>query len=302
MIASSAIERARAVPIEEEIARRGIKLRGTVERAGPCPRCGGRDRFAANVRKQVFNCRQCGAKGNVISLVQWLDNCTFTEAIETLAGESTERPPIKPQERVADPDEYERRQAARAQWLWLQRCPIAGSPAERYLRERRYAGPPPATLGFMPPSKPEHHPAMIAAFGIPDEPEPGIIGAPRGVSAMHLTLLKPDGSGKADVDKTKLIIGRPLDRPIVLAPPNDLLGLAICEGIEDALSVYEATGLGAWAAGSAGFMPALADAVPPYIECVTIFAHNDQSGHHGATELAAMLVARGIEVLIEGLS
>ena len=227
MVSTSAIERARAVPIETEIVRRGIKLRGTVDRAGPCPRCGGRDRFAANVRKQVFNCRQCGAKGNVISLVQWLDNCTFTEAIETLAGagESTERPPIKPQERVADPDEYERRQAAMAQWLWLQRCPIAGSPAERYLREvRRYTGPLPATLGLLPPSKPEHHPAMNAAFGIPDEPKPGIVGEPSGVSAVHLTLLRPDGSGKADISPNKLIIGRPLNRPIVLAPPNDLLG------------------------------------------------------------------------------
>ena len=92
MIASSALERARSIPIEDEVSRRGVKLRGTVERAGPCPRCGGRDRFGVNVRKQVFNCRQCGAKGNVISLVKWLDDCTFAEAIETLAGESTERP------------------------------------------------------------------------------------------------------------------------------------------------------------------------------------------------------------------
>ena len=195
----------------------------------------------------------------------------------------------------------ERQQAAKARWLWRQRCPIAGSPAERYLRERRYAGPPPATLAYLP-ARGEHLHAMIAAFALCDEPEPGIVGEPRAVNAVHLTLLKPDGSGKADTKPNKLIVGRPLSRPIVLAPPNDLLGLAICEGIEDALSVYEATGLGAWAAGSAGFMPALADAVPPYIECVTIFAHNDQSGHHGATELAAMLVARGIEVLIEGLS
>jgi phage/plasmid primase-like uncharacterized protein len=128
MIASSALERARSIPIEDEVSRRGVKLRGTVERAGPCPRCGGRDRFGVNVRKQVFNCRQCGAKGNVISLVKWLDDCTFAEAIETLAGESTERPQIKPQERVADPDKYERQQAAKARWLWRQRCPIAGSP------------------------------------------------------------------------------------------------------------------------------------------------------------------------------
>jgi hypothetical protein len=42
-----------------------------------------------------------------------------------------------------------------------------------------------------------------------------------------------------------------LASPIVLAPPNDLLGSSITEGIEDALTMHEATGLGTWAAGSA---------------------------------------------------
>ncbi len=43
--------------------------------------------------------------------------------------------------------------------------------------------------------------------------------------------------------------------PIVVAPVNDRLGLAIAEGIEDGLSVFVETGLGVWAAGSAGNMP-----------------------------------------------
>ena len=65
-------------------------------------------------------------------------------------------------------------------------------------------------------------------------------------------------------------LGLPRGAPIVLAPVNDGLGLAITEGIEDGLSVYAATGLGVWAAGSAPLMPALADAVPNYVQCVTI--------------------------------
>ncbi len=36
------IERARAVRIESEIERRGIKLRGRIERVGPGPVCGWR--------------------------------------------------------------------------------------------------------------------------------------------------------------------------------------------------------------------------------------------------------------------
>jgi hypothetical protein len=33
--------KARAVRIEDEVARRGIKLRGKIDRVGACPRCGG---------------------------------------------------------------------------------------------------------------------------------------------------------------------------------------------------------------------------------------------------------------------
>jgi aldose sugar dehydrogenase len=69
--------------------------------------------------------------------------------------------------------------------------------------------------------------------------------------------------------------------PIGIAPPNDDLGLAITEGIEDALSVQQAIGLGVWAAGSAGRMPALADKVPDYVEIVNA----DDAGRRGAHAL-----------------
>ena len=114
--------------------------------------------------------------------------------------------------------------------------------------------------------------------------------------------LQPDGSDKADVEHPKLIIGQgSAGFPICLAPPNDLLGLAITEGVEDALSVHQATGLGAWAAGSAGRMPALAAHVPAYVDCVTIAAHSDPDGEKGALDLAAALEVRGVEVNIQGL-
>jgi putative DNA primase/helicase len=135
---------------------------------------------------------------------------------------------------------------------------------------------------------------MIAAFALVDESEPGVLGKPRDVESVHLTLLAADGSGKAEVEKPKLIIGSPGGRPIVIAPPNDLLGLAICEGIEDALTAHAATGLGAWAAGSGGFMPKLADAIPDYITAVTIYAHADKAGQNGARQLATRLRARPV--------
>jgi len=138
---------------------------------------------------------------------------------------------------------------------------------------------------------------MIAAFGGASEPEPSIVCISNdAVTGVHLTRLAPDGSQKAGTETDKMMIGTPLGSPIVLAVPGDLGGLVIAEGIEDALSVHEATGLGAWAAGAASFMPALAAAVPGWIECVTILVDDDSAGRTNADALAEQLESRGFLV------
>jgi len=205
-------------------------------------------------------------------------------------------------------DEYERQQHHKAEWLWSQRQPITGTIAEKYPRARNITCELPATLAFLPARKPEYHPALISAFALVDEPEPGVVGTPHNVDAVHLTLLKPDGSGKAEVERPKLIVGRPLGRPLVLAPVNDLLALAITEGIEDALSIHQATGLGAWAAGSASMMPSLADSVPDSIRCISIFVDANEAGRRHSHELAVRLrqrkpreSERAVEVILREL-
>jgi len=299
MIAPHIIERARSIRIEDEVAKRGIKLKGGIDQRGPCPVCGGTDRFSINLGKQCFNCRGCGIGGDVIAMVQHIDGCTFAESVEILTGDD-----LRPQSALSankqTSNTYEADQHRKAAWLWSQRKPITGSIAERYLRSRCITCLP-ATLGFLPSLKPEHHPTLIAAFAVVDEPEPGVCGKPQNVSAVHLTLLKADGGGKAEVEPNKIIIGSPRGLPIILAPPNDLMGLAITEGIEDALTAHQATGLGVWAAGSAGFMPKLAGAVPNFIAAVTIFGHPDEAGQDGARRLAVALRKRGVEVTVEGL-
>jgi phage/plasmid primase-like uncharacterized protein len=296
MIAADVIARARTVPLDRVIRQRGIKLhKEGAELVGPCPKCAGHDRFAVHLRKQVWNCRQCGGKGaGAISLVMFIDGCDFRTAIETLAGEAVPTPvPSKNVSRLDDAA-----QARKAKWLWSRREPISDSPAETYLRAARgLRGPFPAALGYLPPSKPEHRPALIAAAGMASEHEPGVVAiADDAVKAVHLILLKADGSGKADVEPNKLSVGPIKGAPIMLAPMNDLLGLAIAEGIEDALAIHEATGLGAWAAGSAPMLPALADAVPDYTDCVSILVDDDDAGHRHAGTLAARLRTRGLHV------
>jgi hypothetical protein len=265
-----------------------------------CPLCGPLRRSARNQRKRVmriwrtepgfatYHCARCGEQG----FARDRDNQT------------TARDPTRLAQARAETAERERAHKAKRQrlalWLWQHRRPIAGSIAETYLREARgYGGPLPATLGFLPP-RGDHHPAMIAAFGLALEVEPGMLTiADDAVRGIHLTRLRPDGSGKAvfdDPEQTaKIMIGLSMGSPIVLAPPNDLLGIAITEGIEDGLSLHQDTGLGVWVAGAASRMPALADVLPAYFECTTIVADDDPDGRRFAAELAARIGGRGME-------
>jgi hypothetical protein len=196
---------------------------------------------------------------------------------------------------------YTARQLSKAHFLWRSSVEVAGTIVERYLRvSRGYTGMVPPTLRFLPARKVEHHPAMIAMFGVVPETEPGALGplSTSLIKGVHLTLLQPDGLRKAETKPNKIIVGRSTGTPIVLAPPNDLLGLIVTEGIEDALSMHEATGLGAWAAGAAGRMPALAPALPAYLDTITVVADADCAGRKNTHALATALQRRGIGVEI----
>ena len=252
----------------------------------PCPACGPCRRSAANrIRTvmriwtrgdgtQAFNCIRCGAKGSLKS--------------DAWTGPSSRL--------TATTDEQ--RRITLAQRLWRTSAPLSQTSAETYLRQaRRYQGPLPATLRYLPASG-KHPRALIAAFGLTTETPDGESVAPDTPPAVHLTRLAPDGLSRFG----KIMIGLVSGHPIVLAPVNDGLGLVITEGIEDALSLHEATGLGAWAAGSAIHMTKLADAIPGYVTCVTLAQDDDDAGRTAASTLGAALVARGVEVRVLSLA
>jgi hypothetical protein len=295
MIAADLIRQAAAVPIEDEIARRGVRLSGRIDRAGPCPVCGGVDRFSINVRKQCWNCRGCGVGGDVIAMVQHLDGCTFAAAVATLTGSSARPQAAAPAPAKSETaDDYERCQRRKAAWLWSQRQSPIGTMAERYLREARgYVGPIPPTIGFLPPHN-GHGPAMIAAYAMPveiEDGEPDQLGEPTSVAAVHLTRLLPDGSDREPGNDAKITIARPMGLAIVLSSIADGLSLFVTEGIEDALS-HAAAGYAAWAAGSSPLMPAMAASIPDYVTCVLIEQHPGAEQH--TTRLAELLRARPV--------
>ena len=93
---SAWIAKARSVPIERELERRGflntLRRKGK-ELVGPCPKkCGcDDDGFSVNPKEQVWNCRGCNKGGDVVELVRHLDGSTFPEALTTLAGEKPKK-------------------------------------------------------------------------------------------------------------------------------------------------------------------------------------------------------------------
>jgi hypothetical protein len=186
--------------------------------------------------------------------------------------------------------------------LWQRSQAIGGTLAERYLREARKItdGELPPTLRFVPASA-KYPPTLVAAFGLPDEPEPGVLRIePTAIRGVHTTWLRSDGSGKADVggESAKKRIGKGPLPPIVLAPVTDGLGLTITEGIEDALTIHMLRDTGVWAAGSALQLPGLAEHVPAYVACITVYIDADPAGERYGRALVWRLRAKGFEVII----
>jgi Toprim domain len=277
--------------------------RGQAVADAPCPLCSSGCKTTSNrIRKvlriynkgdgfSTFKCQRCGASGYAHAANNGpasRKSSAYDEAVDVIAAFKT--PPIAAVKQQPDQDKLRR-----ARWIFRQSLPARGTIAEIYLRTRR-CWVDSENIRFLP-ARNGYDPALIVPFGIPTEPEPGLLDiAAAHVHGVQLIKLKADGSGKADVEPKKMTLGQCVGWPIVLAAPNDLLALVIAEGIEDALTAHVATGCGAWASGGAGRLPALADKVPRFIEHVAIMTDDDRVGRAGANKLGTLLQRRGIDV------
>jgi hypothetical protein len=284
MIPSDLIERASAVRIEDETERRGINLIGGIDRCGPCPLCGGKDRFSVNTRKQVFLCRQCGAKGNVIAFVRFIDGCGFREAVECLTGErapAPSSPAPAATDAPRDGDDRDARALISAKTTVLGMGRLLGSPGETYFRDVRRIdteaisdvleridaiGWHPAVY-FNEPGHALHGRKLGCIIGVMTDP---VTGEPTG--AIGRTYVAPDG--------TKLGKAKTLGSPagiIRLSEDADVLGrLHIAEGLETALAGMSKGLRPMWATGSTAIMakfPVLSG-----IKALTIIADHDANG------------------------
>ncbi len=100
---------AKAIPMTELVDRLGIAgfkpMSG--ELIGPCPLCGGRDRFGINLRSNAFLCRKCDLRGgDQVALAMGVLGLDFKGALQWLCGD---------QPAQLDPAEIARRQKRAAE-------------------------------------------------------------------------------------------------------------------------------------------------------------------------------------------
>ena len=73
--------------IVDKLGLAGLRPAGQ-ELVGPCPVCGGNDRFAINTRTHLSNCRKCGLRaGDQVGLVMEVQGLKFTDALKWLMGD-----------------------------------------------------------------------------------------------------------------------------------------------------------------------------------------------------------------------
>lgn len=259
------LSEAQALPIgdvAERLGLAGLKRAGR-EMVGPCPDCGGTDRFGVNLQKGLFQCRRCGIKGDGIALVQAVRRVDFRGALEFLCGSAegvsederqARRVRAEEAKRVADAAAVREREKATqlARATWEGAVPAEGTPVRAYLTRRGIPVPLlralPICLRFAPALGYTVHrgpslgwqvihrgPAMLAAVQ-------GRDGRFVGVHRTWLDLGQPKGKAvitdleTGDRCEAKKMLGSKKGGAIRLRGPKGGRVLVMGEGIETTLS------------------------------------------------------------------
>ncbi len=210
--------------------------------------------------------------------VSFCHRCGFTQA------ENFERRPLEPV-RPMPPKAEPLAWSDRAESIWRRTKPLSGTVGETYLLHRGCLLPPAdSDLRFLEPT--DRHPPSLCAR-ITD-------AATNKPLSLHLTALKPDGSGRGE---RHLLGGHRKKGGVIRLWPEEAvtIALALAEGVESALAAAHVF-TPIWATVDAGNMtgfPVLAG-----IEALTIFADHDEAGIKAARECAARWRDAGREVRV----
>ena len=287
-------DRAAAVPIESVIGDLDLKREGS-EYVGPCPSCGGEDRFAVNVVKQVFRCRQCNEKGgNVITLVMWLDGCAFDEAVTKLTGEEPSAPTRL---KVSAPLYYARRSFNEARTFGRTPHPYFLARGIDTTKFDALDG----VLRITPSAQRKYvkngpvQPAVIAA--LTDEKN--------AVQNVVRTFLTADESAKDGGDPSRKFVyglkAKGLAIKIPCGTSNDWPSttatstILFAEGLEDVMTAMLVFGRDCAGWASSGWTNMRHLVPPPHTKQVVVLTDNDDVGGKGARLAAVALKGRGVE-------
>jgi phage/plasmid primase-like uncharacterized protein len=252
--------------------------------AAPCPVCQPEGRKGQNALTLAD-----GANGRLV-LDCKKSACAFLDILAAAglrSGDYTPPDATTTAQRKAQQSADAEKRAIQAKRLWLEAQPITGTIAETYLRGRGITCELPETLRF--------HRACW--HGPTAKRWPAMVGAVQGANlpAVHRTYLRPDGSGKADIEPPKAMLGGTQGGAVRLA---DGLGpLVVAEGIETALSLASGllrTPATVWAALSTSGIRGLH--LPPTASRLTIAPDGDAPGREAANALAERAHALGWQV------
>ena len=295
-------EKARAVDILDAAFRIGAKLKKATatEWVGPCPACGGRDRFSVNLPKRIFNCRPAGG-GDAITMVRHVLGADFKEAVDFLVGKDpADRPhsrepfPAQVAQELPAAADDERRRIHRALTMWDESSDPHGTVIEPYLTSRGLNLTPDlggAVIRFHPkcPWRDRETdqtilvPCMVAAMRSLSTDE---------ITAVHRTRLSNDGK-KLDRRMLGVVAGAAIKLDADDAVTH---GLHIAEGLETAMAARQLGLRPTWALGSTSFIAAFP--VLSGIECLTLLAENDAASAKAVQACAERWHAAGRVVLI----
>ncbi len=274
---------------DEILAAGGVDARILKHRNGPCPLCGGTDRFQYTDKfgEGNYHCRQCGPGGGfkLLQAVKGIDFNTALCNVERCIGLLPDTASARQREPTGE------RMRKLVQRIWDEaRAVTVGDEVDRYLSGRSLRMPAyPAVLRFHPAlgyyekdgagksRKLAEYPAMLAC-----------IQGPEGHAVtLHRTYLQHGAKLRA-ADAKKVLSAGINGAAVRLFEPS--AHLAVCEGIETGLAVHLATGKPGWAGISAGNLEKLW--LPDSVRKVDIYADNDAGGDFAGQCYAFALARR----------
>jgi len=276
------------------LAQLGIPETALRNKHGPCPACGGKDRFRFDNKESrgSFICSHCGA-GDGFKLLQLVHGWTFAQARQrvleaagiqgsALHAKTAPRPPQYATESISEPTDRVlrlRREccavsasndaisylSGRALWPLPDGCTLRAHATVEYWDDRIRIG---------------RFPALLA----------DVVDAAGGLVTAHVTYLQ--AGAKLQGYEPRKILGPLTGREGCAARlmPADGPKLGIAEGIETALSACLLYDMPVWAALNTSL---LAKFEPPaLVDELVIFADNDTAGLAAACRLMQRLQGR----------